>query len=231
MTDYVVAPPPQVSVPVAGSGGRFPVRRIHCVGRNYAAHVREMGGDEREPPFFFQKPADAIVIDDAGVPYPPFTRDLQFEIELVLAIGTGGRNIAPADSAGHVFGLAIGIDLTRRDVQVQARKSGRPWEVGKSFDHSAPIGPIHPLHGTPLPTTGPIWLTVNGEERQRGDLAELIWSCDEVISQLSAQYLLQPGDLIYTGTPAGVGPVEPGDRIEGFVDGLGALSCRILPGQ
>lgn len=227
MTEYVVPAPPQVSVPVAGSEARFPVRRIYCVGRNYVAHIREMGGDEREAPFFFQKPADAIVEDGATVPYPPFTSDFQYEIELVLAIGKGGRNIAINAAADHVFGLAAGIDLTRRDVQVAARMAGRPWEIGKSFDRSAPIGAIVPLGAGGLPRSGAITLQVNSETKQSGDLAELIWDCAEIISQLSAQYELFPGDLIYTGTPSGVGPVVPGDLIEGEVAGVGRIAVRI----
>lgn len=229
MAEYVVPPPPVVSVAVAG-GGRFPVRRIYCVGRNYLEHIREMGGDERDPPFFFQKPADAIVEagveSGARVPYPPITQDFQYEIELVLAIGTGGRDIAVADAARHVFGAAVGIDLTRRDVQVAARKSGRPWEIGKAFDHSAPIAPIVPLSGD-LPTAGTITLAVNGETRQSGDLAQLIWSCAEIVANLSTHYALAPGDLIYTGTPAGVGPLVPGDTILGQVAGLPDLVLTI----
>lgn len=226
MVDFTV---PQVSAPIAG-GGRFPVRRIYCVGRNYLEHIREMGGDERDPPFFFQKPADAIVEagveHGAAVAYPPITQDFQYEVELVLAIGTGGRDIAEADAADHVFGTAVGIDLTRRDVQVAARKAGRPWEIGKAFDHSAPIAPIQPLTGA-LPATGTIELRVNGDTRQNGDLAQLIWNCAEVIAQLSRQYRLEPGDLIYTGTPAGVGPVRVGDRIDASVAGLPPLAITI----
>jgi fumarylpyruvate hydrolase len=228
MTEYCFPPPPQVAVAVASTQASFPVRRIYCVGRNYAAHIREMGGDERDPPFFFQKPADAIVPDGAQVPYPPFTKDLQYEVELVLAIGKGGCDIDLADAADHVFGLAVGIDLTRRDVQVAARKAGRPWEVGKAFDHSAPIGTIHPLGSAPLPRTGAISLSVNGDVKQSGDLVQLIWNCAEIISQLSAQHRLEPGDLIYTGTPAGVGPVVPGDMIEGMVENLDRIAITVV---
>lgn len=224
--EYVVAPPPQVSVAVAGTEARFPVRRIYCVGRNYLEHIREMGGDERAQPFFFQKPADAIVGSGTTVPYPAATGDFQFEIELVLAIGTGGRDIAAADSAGHVFGLAAGVDLTRRDLQFAARNAGRPWEPGKAFDHSAPIGTILPLDGA-LPESGAITLDVNGERRQSGDLEQLIWSCAEIVAQLSTQYELAPGDLIYTGTPAGVGALASGDTIVGQVAGLPDLHIRI----
>ena len=226
MADYVFAPPPVVGVPVLGSDTLFPVRRIYCVGRNYLDHVREMGGDERDPPFFFQKPTDAIVISGRRVPYPPFTRDFQYEIELVLAIGKGGADIAAEDAAAHVYGLAVGIDLTRRDVQIIARQAGKPWEIGKAFDHSAPITPIAPLQGA-LPTSGAITLAVNGETKQSGDLAEMVWNCAEIVAQLSAQYRLEPGDLIYTGTPAGVGPLVPGDRVTGSVAGVGDIIVDI----
>lgn len=229
MANYMIMPAPQASVSVVG-GGLFPVRRIYCVGRNYLEHIREMGGDEREAPFFFQKPADAIVAasasDDTSVPYPTITADFQHEVELVLAIGVGGRDIAASDAATYVFGTAVGIDLTRRDRQIEARKAGRPWEIGKAFDHSAPISSILPLVGE-LPTRGEISLSVNGETRQSGDLEQLIWSCAEVIAKLSVQYALCPGDLIYTGTPAGVGPVIVGDRIEGKIAGLPPLVMTI----
>lgn len=229
-SEFVIDRPPIVSVPVIGSQARFPVRRIYCVGRNYLDHIREMGGDERDPPFFFQKPTDSIVEagleSRASVPYPPITQDFQYEIELVLAIGTGGRDIAVEDAAAHVFGTAVGVDLTRRDVQVKARNTGRPWEIGKSFDHSAPIAAIVPLTGD-LPQSGAITLSVNGETKQSGDLAQLIWSCAEIVANLSTQYALAPGDLIYTGTPAGVGPVVSGDRIMGQVAGLPDVSIAI----
>ncbi len=215
------------TVPVAGGQARFPVRRIYCVGRNYAEHVREMGGDERDPPFFFQKPTDAIVLEGEPVPYPAITADFQHEIELVLAIGKEGTNIPQEAARDHIVGIAVGIDLTRRDVQVAARKTGRPWEIGKSFDHSAPIGPVHLLNGADVPSKGEISLKVNGQLRQKGDLSQMIWSSPEIISELSKQYRLLPGDLIYTGTPAGVGPMKPGDEIEGFVEGVGKLQLRI----
>lgn len=227
MTDYVIACPETINVPVAGSEDVFPVRRVYCVGRNYAAHVREMGGDERDPPFFFQKPRDAIVMSGATVPYPTLTQDLQHEIELVLAIGSGGSNIASRDAVKHVFGLAVGIDLTRRDVQVEARKSGRPWEIGKAFDHSAPITAITPLNGAALPEHGRIAISVNGETRQEGDLKEMIWNCAEVVSILSTHYELKPGDLIYTGTPSGVSAVKTGDQLTGTVDGLPDINIAI----
>jgi fumarylpyruvate hydrolase len=226
-TRWAFAPPPAVSVPIEGDDRLFPVRRIYCVGRNYLAHIREMGGDEREPPFFFQKPADSIVLDGASAPYPPATADFQYEIELVIAIGEAGRDIAVEDAGRHVFGVAVGIDLTRRDLQLAARNSGRPWESGKSFDASAPISAIRPLPSGVLPTSGRIELRVNGETRQDGDLDQLIWSCAEVISQLSTLYELKPGDLIYTGTPAGVGPVDRGDTIHGSVAGVGEITISI----
>ena len=226
-TDYVIPPPPQAAVKVAGSDKMFPVRRIWCVGRNYLEHIKEMGQDEREPPFFFAKPADAIVHDGGTVPYPPLTNDLHHEVELVVAMKSGGFNI-PADKAlDHVYGYAVGIDLTRRDLQLAARKKERPWEVGKSFDHSAPCGALHPASNIGHPAKGKIWLSVNGAERQKGDLTELIWSVPEIIWQLSQQVSLGAGDIIMTGTPAGVAALSPGDRIECGVDGVGTLKVSI----
>lgn len=225
---YLVPPPPQVAIPVLGSDALFPVRRIYCVGRNYAEHIREMGGDERQPPFFFQKPTDAIVLDGAQIPYPTVTSDFQHEIELVLAIGQGGSDIPLERAAAHVFGQAVGIDLTRRDVQVEARKAGRPWEIGKGFDQSAPIGLLHPTNGGALLDAGNISLTVNGEVRQSGDLAQMIWDSAEIISQLSRQYRLEPGDLIYTGTPAGVGAIKVGDVVRGEVADLTPLTVTVV---
>ena len=219
-------PLPQVGVPVAGTDRLFPVRRIYCVGRNYAAHIREMGNDERALPFFFQKPADAIVLSGASIPYPVQTSDFQHEIEFVLAIGKGGAAIAPQDAADHVFGLAVGIDLTRRDLQFQARDVGRPWESGKAFDHSAPISPIHALKGS-LPKSGRITLSVNGVIRQDGDLKDMIWPCDDIIAQLSGLFMLMPGDLIYTGTPVGVGPLQAGDVVQGGVADIGQFSMTV----
>jgi fumarylpyruvate hydrolase len=226
MTEFVIAPPPVVSVAIANQAARFPVRRIYCVGRNYLEHIREMGGDEREQPFFFQKPTDAVVESGATIAYPQITEDFQHEIELVLAIGKGGVDIAIKAAHDHVYGLAVGIDLTRRDVQVAARKAGRPWEIGKAFDHSAPISAIVPLNGE-LPTSGAISLSVNGDIRQNGDLAQLIWSCAEIVANLSTQYELAPGDLIFTGTPAGVAPVVRGDKIVGSIAGLPQLDISI----
>ena len=218
------------AIAIAGSSETFPVRRIYCVGRNYVEHIREMKeGDERDPPFFFQKPSDAVVPDGATIPYPPDTEDLQFEIELVVAIGTGGRNIRTAEALEHVFGYAVGIDLTRRDQQRDMREKMLPWERGKAFDASAPCGKIHPASEVGHPASGAITLDVNGAEKQRGDLAQMIWNVPEIIANLSASYTLAPGDLIMTGTPAGVGPVVPSDRIHGRVEGVGDLTITIGP--
>jgi fumarylpyruvate hydrolase len=226
-SNHLIFPAPvRPTIAIENSTQRFPVRRIYCVGRNYLEHIREMGGNERELPFFFQKPTDAIVENNATVAYPVFTQDFQHEIELVLAIGKEGAFIQEEDAASHVFGLAVGIDLTRRDVQINARKAGRPWEVGKSFDESAPCGNIVPLDGE-LPTTGSISIDVNGQRKQQGDLSQLIWSCKEMIKHLSEQYRLYPGDLIYTGTPAGVAPVKAGDVIVGHIDKLPSLTITI----
>lgn len=214
-------------LPVVG-GGLYPVRRIYCVGRNYVSHIREMKeADERDPPFFFQKPRDAIVGDGATVPYPPDTDDFQYEIELVAAIGKDGRDIDVANALDHVWGYAVGIELTRRDRQRDARDLQLPWEAGKSFDHSAPCGPIYPASKVGHPASGAITLTVNGTEHQRGDLKEMIWNVPEIVAQLSRQMLLRTGDLIMTGTPAGVGPVVPGDVMVGAVDGLGTITIIV----
>jgi fumarylpyruvate hydrolase len=220
--------PVSPTIEVAGRSERFPVHRIYCVGRNYAAHVREMGGDpQREPPLFFTKPADAIVANGAAVPYPPRTANLHHEIELVVAIGRGGGAIAVDDALDHVFGYAIGNDLTRRDLQSAAREGGKPWDVAKGFDRSAPVSAIHPVSEVGHPRRGAIWLKVNGESRQQADLAEMIWSVSEIVAELSTYYTLAPGDLIFTGTPAGVGAVRRGDQLEGGIDGLGILRTRI----
>ena len=228
MNSYVITPPPQASVAVADSSERFPVRRIFCVGRNYAAHVREMGKDpEREPPFFFTKPADAVVDSGTAVPYPPETENLHYEIELVVALGKAGRNIPPDEVYGHLWGATVGIDLTRRDLQLAARDKGRPWDWGKAFDRSAPMGPLRPFAELSSLETGRIWLAVNGEIRQDGDLSELIWSVREHVSILSGSIALAPGDLVMTGTPAGVGPVRPGDVITGGVAGIAEIETPI----
>jgi fumarylpyruvate hydrolase len=227
MADTVIPPPPQVTVPVAG-GGLFPVRRVFCVGRNYAEHAREMGHDpDREAPFFFTKPADSLVTDGADMPYPPMTSDLHHEMEQVVAIGTGGADIAEADAMKHVWGYAVGLDMTRRDLQGEAKKLGRPWDMGKGFDHSAPIGTMVPAAGVD-PGRGKIELKVNGEVRQTSDLSKLIWSVPEVIAYLSKLVRLEPGDLIFTGTPEGVAAVSRGDVLEGFVEGVGSVRTKIV---
>ena len=211
-------------------GGFFPVRRIYCVGRNYLDHIREMKeADERDPPFFFQKPRDAIVLDGARVPYPPFTSDFQFEVELVVALGKGGRDITADKANDLIWGYAVGIDFTRRDRQRDARDMRLPWEVGKSFDASAPCGPIAQVRDHTRFKDCAITLAVNGEERQRGNIGQMIWRVPEVIAQLSKQVRLEPGDLIYTGTPSGVGPVVPGDLISAHIDGLPSLTVTITP--
>lgn len=224
---FVISAPPQAAIAVAGESGAFPVRRIWCVGRNYLEHIREMGNDERAPPFFFAKHADMVVADGATIPYPPLTKDFHHEVELVVALKSGGRNI-PADKAlAHVYGYAVGIDLTRRDLQGAAKKKERPWEIGKSFDHSAPCGALQPAAKIGHPAKGKIWLSVNGTEKQKGDLTELIWSVPEIIAKLSEQVTLDAGDIILTGTPAGVGALVPGDKVECGIDGIGTLKVAI----
>jgi fumarylpyruvate hydrolase len=226
---YVIPAPAQTSVEVAGSSERFPVHRIYCVGRNYAAHAREMGMDpEREPPFFFSKPADAIVPNGAPVPYPPRTGNLHHEIELVVAIGAGGRDIPLADALAHVFGYAVGNDLTRRDLQFAAREKGQPWDVAKGFDRSAPVTAIRRAAEVGHLERGRIWIEVNGERRQQADLSEMIWNVPEIVAELSTLFDLVPGDLIFTGTPAGVGPVRRGDSLVGGIDGLETLRTTIV---
>ena len=224
---FVFPPPAQPAVAIAGRSERFPVHRIYCVGRNYAAHAREMGKDpNREAPFFFSKPADAIAAHGATLPFPTRTSDLHHEIELVVALGKGGANIGVAQASQHIFGYAVGLDLTRRDLQAEAKDKGRPWDTAKGFDRSAPISAITP--GATL-DNGRIWLRVNGDLRQQGMLADMIWSVPEIIAELSTLYELAPGDLIFTGTPAGVAAIQPGDRLEGGVDGLETL--RITVGE
>lgn len=232
MNSYVITPPPTVSVPVVGRAERFPVHRIYCVGRNYEEHAKEMGFTGREPPFFFLKPADAIVVADAGqtasVPYPSLTKNLHHEIELVAAIGTGGKNIKASDALQHVFGYAVGLDMTRRDLQGEMKKQGRPWCIGKAYDQSAPIGPITPADRAGDVANAAIWLQVNGADRQRSNVAKLIWNLAETIEHLSAAWELQPGDLIYTGTPEGVNAVVSGDTLHGGVDGLVPITVKIV---
>jgi fumarylpyruvate hydrolase len=216
-------------LPVVGRAGTFPVRRIYCVGRNYLEHIREMKeADERDPPFFFQKPSDALV-SDGKVPYPACTDDFQYEFELVIAIGLAAGNLSPDEALNCVYGYGVGLDMTRRDRQREAFKKGLPWEIGKSFDHSSPCGPIHPVALCGHKLTGTLELSVNGTVRQRSVLEKMIWNVPEIISQLSRQYRLMPGDLIYTGTPDGVGAVVPGDRLVGTVAGLEPLVVDILP--
>lgn len=229
---YVFAPPPTVSVPVLGQPGRFPVHRVYCVGRNYEDHAKEMGFTGREPPFFFLKPADAVVPVEAGqtgqLPYPSLTANLHHEIELVVAIGIGGRNIRSTDAARHIFGYAVGLDMTRRDLQTEMKKQGRPWCIGKAYDQSAPIGPITPADQAGDVGHAAIWLQVNGADRQRSNVGKLIWNIAETIEALSAAWELQPGDLIYTGTPEGVGAVVRGDTLHGGVDGLAPLQVQVV---
>ena len=229
---FVFSPMPVVSVPVLGQPERFPVHRIYCVGRNYEEHAKEMGFTGREPPFFFLKPADSLVVVDAGqtgvMPYPSLTQNLHHEIELVVAIGLGGRNIKAADAAKHIYGYAVGLDMTRRDLQNEMKKQGRPWCIGKGFEHSAPIGPITPAAQVPGVEAADIALTVNGSGRQRSSVAKLIWNMAETIEQLSAAWTLQPGDLIFTGTPEGVGAVVRGDVLYARVEGLESLTVRVI---
>ncbi|MDO9357727.1 MAG: fumarylacetoacetate hydrolase family protein [Polaromonas sp.] len=228
---FVFTPPPLISVPVVGSSERFPVRRVYCVGRNYEEHAKEMGFTGREPPFFFLKPADAVVVVDAGqtgvIPYPSLTSNLHHEIELVAAIGTGGKNIKAADAMKHVFGYAVGLDMTRRDLQGEMKKQGRPWCIGKAYDHSAPIGPITPADKAGDVLNAELYLQVNGKDRQRSTVSKLIWKVAETIEHLSAAWELQPGDLIYTGTPEGVAAVVSGDTMVGEVKGLGTLTIKV----
>ncbi len=226
---YVFDPAPQPAVAVQGSEDLYPVRRIYCVGRNYAAHAREMGRDpDREPPFFFMKPADAVVADGSDIPYARATENLHHEMELVVAIASPCEDVSPDAAHDHIFGYAAGIDLTRRDLQLAAREMGRPWDTGKGFDQSAPCGAIRPAAGVADPDHGAIWLKVNGEIRQNADIADMIWSVPEIVAELSRLYRLMPGDLIYTGTPAGVGPLKPGDRIEGGIEGIGGIHIGIV---
>ena len=228
---FVVTPPATVSVPVVGTDDRFPVHRLYCVGRNYEEHAKEMGFTGREPPFFFLKPADAMVAVDVGttapLPYPSLTKNLHHEIELVVAIGTGGKNIKAADAHQHIFGYAVGLDMTRRDLQNEMKKQGRPWCIGKAFDHSAPIGPITPAAQAGDVAQAEIYLQVGGQDRQRSQVSKLIWNIAETIEHLSAAWELQPGDLIYTGTPEGVAAVVSGDTLTGGITGLGTLSVKI----
>jgi len=229
MTSYAIEPHEIPTVEVAGREERFPVRRIYCVGRNYASHAWEMGKDpNREPPFFFTKPPDAVVANGVDVPYPPQTENLHHEIELVAAIGKTAKDVSEEKALEHVFGYAAGNDLTRRDLQLAAREKGRPWDTGKAFDMSAPISALQPAETIGHPAKGRIWLAVNGETRQDGDLEELIWDVPEIVSILSGLFTLKPGDLIYTGTPKGVDALARGDVITGGIEGVGELSTKIV---
>ena len=230
MTAYVIAPPAVPSVAVAGSSDRFPIRRVFCVGRNYAAHAREMGNDpDREPPFFFAKPADAVIGASGTVPYPSATGDLHHEIELVVALGSGGTNIDAADAMDTVWGYGVGLDLTRRDMQAVAKDMGRPWDMAKGFDASAPCTPLIPVTTLGHPEGKTIWLDINGVRKQEGLLSDMIWSIPEVIAALSRLVTLAPGDLIYTGTPSGVGQLNPGDVVSGGVDGVADFTLTFGP--
>ena len=228
---FVFTPPATVSVPVIGISERFPVHRIYCVGRNYEEHAKEMGFTGREAPFFFLKPADALVVVEDGktgtIPYPSLTKNLHHEIELVVAIGIGGKNIKAADAQKHIYGYAVGLDMTRRDLQGEMKKQGRPWDIGKGYDHSAPIGPITPVAQAGDVNNAELYLQVGGKDRQRSDVSKLIWNIAETIEHLSTAWELQPGDLIYTGTPAGVAAVVSGDTMVGGVAGLGMLKVKV----
>lgn len=224
----IFATPAATFAPIHGSGNLFPVRRIYCVGRNYAAHAREMGKNPaRDPPFFFTKWADTLVPSGADIEYPLATGNFQYEVELVLAIGLAGRDIQPTQARRHIFGYAVGLDMTRRDLQLDAREHGRPWDAGKNFDASAPLGPIHPVAAVGPMAEKRIWLEIDGVTKQDSDLARMIWSAEEVICHLSQLYMLQPGDLVFTGTPEGVGPVVPGNRIVGRVAGLDPVAVTV----
>ncbi len=226
--EFVFPPPPRPAVAVAGEPRLFPVRRIFCVALNYAEHAREMGKEPgAEPPFFFTKPADAVVADGATIPFPSLTRNLHHEIELVAALGSGGADIAPERALDCVYGYAAGIDLTRRDLQSEARNAGRPWDMSKGFDHSAPIGAIRKASDVGHPARGRIALSVNGAPRQQGDLSDMIWSLPQIIAALSAQVALAAGDLIFTGTPPGVGALHPGDTAEGEIEGVGSVCVKL----
>jgi fumarylpyruvate hydrolase len=225
---YVITPPVQASLAVSNSADRFPVRRIFCVGRNYEEHTREMGADTREAPFFFTKPADAVVDSPCTLIYPTLTKNLHYEIELVIAIGEGGADIAPDKVVDHIWGAGVGIDMTRRDVQQEAKDKRRPWDMAKGFDQSAPISALVPLGDISTLTKGRIWLSVNDELRQSGDIADMIWSVEEHIAILSQAVRLEAGDIIMTGTPAGVGAAERGDVMTGGVDGIGEIEVTIV---
>lgn len=228
-TEFVFAPAPVVSVAVRGSVARYPVRRVYCVGRNYAEHTREMGHDpDRELPFFFQKNPDNLVLDNGDFPYPSMTSNVHHEVEMVVAIGKGGSDISVEKALDHVYGYALGLDMTRRDLQNEAKKTGRPWEIGKAFEHSAPMTDIVTVDKVGHLAKGAIWLKVNGEVKQQGDLDQLIWNVPEIIAHLSTIFELKAGDLIMTGTPAGVGAVKRGDVMDGFCEGIGSILVKVV---
>jgi fumarylpyruvate hydrolase len=226
---YLFSPPPIPALPIRGKDSLFPIHRIYCVGRNYAAHAVEMGGDpDKEPPFFFQKNPDNLLVGGGKFPYPPASNDVHHEMELVIALHKGGKDIPVESALDHVYGYAAGLDMTRRDLQGEAKKAGRPWEVGKAFEQSAPCGELVAAEDIGHPTEGAIWLDINGERRQTGDLNQLIWKVPEVVSYLSGLFELQPGDLIFTGTPSGVGAVERGDKLHGHIDGIGDIAVEVV---
>jgi len=228
-TEFVFAPAPVVSVAVRGSVARYPVRRVYCVGRNYAEHTREMGHDpDRELPFFFQKNPDNLILDNGDFPYPSMTSNVHHEVEMVVAIGKGGSDISVEKALDHVYGYALGLDMTRRDLQNEAKKTGRPWEIGKAFEHSAPMTDIVTVDKVGHLAKGAIWLKVNGEVKQQGDLDQLIWNVPEIIAHLSTIFELKAGDLIMTGTPAGVGAVKRGDVMDGFCEGIGSILVKVV---
>jgi fumarylpyruvate hydrolase len=227
--ELVISAPALPVLPVKGSAAMFPVHRIYCIGRNYAAHAIEMGGDPtREPPFFFQKNPDNLVINGGDFPYPDKSSDVHFEIEMVVALGKGGRDIPVGKALDHVWGYGVGLDMTRRDLQAECKAAGRPWEIAKAFEHSAPCSALTPASAIGHPGAGAIWLKVNGETRQQGDLNQLIWKVPEMVSYLSGYFELAGGDIIMSGTPAGVGPTKRGDVLEGFVEGVGSLRTRVV---
>lgn len=228
-TQYVVPATARPSLPVAGSHARFPVRRIYCVGRNYLEHIRELGNDEKQPPIFFTKPADAIVQDGSTIAYASVTQNLHYELELAVALQSGGYNIAEADALSHIYGYAVALDMTRRDIQKQLSSKGNPWDVAKGFDQSCPVGTVHPVSAVGHFSAGKIQLKVNGEVKQDSDLSLMIWNVPQIIAELSRYFELHAGDLILTGTPAGVGPVVPGDVMVGSIDRLGSLTISVGP--
>lgn len=226
---YLFSPPAVPALPIRGKDSLFPIHRIYCVGRNYAAHAVEMGGDpDKEPPFFFQKNPDNLLVGGGKFAYPPASNDVHHEMELVIALHKGGKDIPVESALDHVYGYAAGLDMTRRDLQGEAKKAGRPWEVGKAFEQSAPCGELVAAEDIGHPTEGAIWLDINGERRQTGDLNQLIWKVPEVVSYLSGLFELQPGDLIFTGTPSGVGAVERGDKLHGHIDGIGDIAVEVV---